>query len=347
MSTTDKKFTLADIRPGADTAVRICMNVQEGERVFILSDQPTRLVGRALRDASEDAGATVALHELEEYAVRPILRVPVALVEAIEEFQPDVSFYAASGQPGEVGFRMELRPQLLQSNPAGVRHGHMIGITPQLMTQGMQVDYQRVHDVTLRVHQRAVQAQAIRVTNPKGTDLTATFSPDLNWIPCHGLYHEPGMWGNLPEGETFTAPLSCEGVLVADELGDYFSEKYGVLADPVTFVLEDGRVTQIECADESLQAEVEAYIFGAENADRAGEFAIGTNIALIELVGNLLQDEKFPGVHVAFGNPYPSETGADWTSTRHMDVIPTQCNIDVDGELIMTNGVFAPEILDA
>ena len=29
------------------------------------------------------------------------------------------------------------------------------------------------------------------------------------------------------------------------------------------------------------------------------------------MIGNILQDEKFPGIHIAFGNPYGAHTGAD------------------------------------
>ena len=39
------------------------------------------------------------------------------------------------------------------------------------------------------------------------------------------------------------------------------------------------------------------YLQTDKESARAGEFAIGTNIGLTRLVGNLLQDEKFPGVH--------------------------------------------------
>ena len=71
-----------------------------------------------------------------------------------------------------------------------------------------------------------------------------------------------------------------------------------------------------------------------------GECAIGTNTAVTELSGNLLQDEKIPGVHVAFGNPYSHLTGADWSSRVHVDVVPTGCSIEMDGEVIMVNGEF-------
>ena len=77
-----------------------------------------------------------------------------------------------------------------------------------------------------------------------------------------------------------------------------------------------------------------------KGAGGVGEFAIGTNIAVTELSGNLLQDEKIPGIHVAFGNPIGYETGADWTSDVHVDVVPTGCNITVDGKIIMGNGIF-------
>ncbi len=338
-------WTLEDMRPGATNAVRICMAVQPGERVLILGDQESRLIHQALADAAKEVGAHVTLHELEALAPRPVLEPPAALLDLLARMKPDVSFYTASAQPGELAFRQRYMAALREANPQ-VRHAHMIGITPLLMVQGMRVDYRRIHQVTMRVHQRVSQARTIRVTNPKGTDLIGTFREDYRWIPCHGLYHEPGSWGNLPEGETFTCPAGLDGILVADELGDYFSERYGVLETPVTFHVEGGRVQQIECPDPDLRDQVASYISGAENADRVGEFAIGTNIALTGLVGNLLQDEKLPGVHVAFGDPYGKYTGADWSSSHHMDVIPVRCTIQVDGEVIMREGQFTAAVME-
>jgi leucyl aminopeptidase (aminopeptidase T) len=69
-----------------------------------------------------------------------------------------------------------------------------------------------------------------------------------------------------------------------------------------------------------------------------GEFAIGTNIFLDRLTGNLLQDEKFPSVHCAFGDPYSEETGADWRAKTHVDGIMLNCSIWIDGKQIMDEG---------
>jgi leucyl aminopeptidase (aminopeptidase T) len=85
---------------------------------------------------------------------------------------------------------------------------------------------------------------------------------------------------------------------------------------------------------------VQDYLFSVPNGNRAGEFAIGTLASLKKLVGNLLQDEKMPGLHVAFGNPYPQFTGANWDARIHVDVIPSCCTIEVDGRVIMRDGIF-------
>lgn len=178
------------------------------------------------------------------------------------------------------------------------------------------------------------------MTTAKGSDLTATFHPDWKWIPLHGRYHEQGTWGNLPEGEVFTAPATVDGVLVCDVLGDYFSAKYGVLTQPVVITVKEGYVTEVAGENQALAQEVSDYLFSVPNGNRVGEFAIGTLTHLKKLVGNLLQDEKMPGLHVAFGNPYPQFTGADWDATIHVDVIPSCCTIEVDGRVIMREGAF-------
>lgn len=331
------------LRPGARIAVRTCLNIGPADRVLVLTDDATLAVGEALALEALTTGAIVTLRRLEEFAQRPILALPDSLIEAYRDFKPTASFFAASSQRGEITFRLNYG-KILRSE-LKVRHGHMPGVTAELMRQGMTTDYDQVYEVTMAVHSIVSRAHAMHITNPKGTDLFAEFSPDLRWVPCHGRYHHQGEWGNLPEGETYTSPGRLDGVIVADVLGDYFSSKYGLLEQPVTFTIKDNLVVGVESANQTLAAELSQYLDSAENGRRAGEFAIGTNLGLTHLVGNLLQDEKYPGIHVAFGNPYPELTGAPWACNIHVDVIPVQCTIDVDGRRLMTDGVFAPDIL--
>jgi aminopeptidase len=346
MPTDASHLTLAQMeamRLGARTAVRTCMGIAPADRVFVLTDAITHGIGRLLCEEASNLGAEVLLHDLEQYTERPVMALPEALRADLIGFHPSVTFFAASAQPGEVAFRTGLRVFLL--NDLSVRHAHMVGVNSQLMMEGMRADYAMVASVTRAVYDMARLASEIRATTPDGTDLLATFDPALRWVPCTGIYRKAGMWGNLPEGETYTCPKSVEGTLVAHVVGDHFSERYGILREPVVVEIRDGWANEMRCSDKVLSAELAAYLDTAENGRRVGEFAIGTNIGLRRLVGNLLQDEKMPGVHLAFGRPYPEETGATWSSPVHIDLVPVGCTVSLDGEVIMANGHFDFEML--
>jgi aminopeptidase len=325
------------VQLGAENAIR-CMGVTAQDRVFILTDFQRESIARRVAAIALALHADVTVRFLEHYGTRPLTAFSDELRNDLLNARPTVTYYIATAQPGEIAFRIPLLPFL--ANELKVRHGHMIGIEERLMAEGMCANYDEVFTLTNQVYERVRHAKTIHVTSAKGSDVTATFHPDWHWIPCHGRYHAQGKWGNLPEGEVFTAPATVDGVLVCEVLGDYFSEKYGVLPQPLTITVKDGYVTDVQSENSALAQEVRDYLFSVPNGNRAGEFAIGTLTSLKQLSGNLLQDEKMPGLHVAFGNPYPQFTGADWDAQIHVDVIPTRCTIEIDGQVIMQDGAF-------
>jgi leucyl aminopeptidase (aminopeptidase T) len=140
----------------------------------------------------------------------------------------------------------------------------------------------------------------------------------------------------------FTTPGEVNGTFVIDGVvGDYLCDKYGDLRhQPLTVRVKGNRLVEAHSANKALEEEFWAYTHTDENSDRVGEFAIGTNLELRDVIGHILQDEKFPGIHIAFGNPYGAHTGADWYSATHIDVVGTQIDIWVDGEQIMRRGQF-------
>ena len=325
------------VQLGAENAVR-CMGVTGSDRVFIMTDYARENIARNVAAAALARHADVSVHFLEHYGERPLKKFSDELRNDLIHARPTVTFYIATAQPGEISFRIPMLPFLAQE--LKVRHGHMIGIDDNLMADGMCADYDEVFSLTNQVYDLVRNAETIHVTSAKGSDVTATFHKDWHWIPCHGRYHEQGKWGNLPEGEVFTAPATVNGVVVCDVLGDYFSEKYGVLEHPITITIKDGYATAVTGEDAAVAQDLRNYLFSAPNGNRVGEFAIGTLTSLKKLVGNLLQDEKIPGLHIAFGNPYPQFTGADWDAPIHVDVIPENCTIEVDGRTLMRNGEF-------
>jgi aminopeptidase len=328
---------LSEYAPGARNAVRTCLNVHSRDRVVLISDRGRADIAEAIVEESREAGGDVAVWTMEEWVERPASEFPRALADEIIAYRPTVSFFIAEGQPGELAFRMPML-QLLPRQ-LGCRHAHMIGVDRALMLDGMTVNYEEVHRVTQRVHEIVRHASRIDVSTRLGTELTATFSSRHRWVPCDGRYWEQGRWGNLPEGEVFTAPLSVEGLLVGEELGDHFAPRYGVLEEPVRLHVKGGRAVGVELPGHpGIRAELEAYLAQSPDSDRAGEFAIGTNVGLTRIVGNFTQDEKFPGVHVAFGDPYGDETGADWQCPTHVDVLASRADVWVDGRQVMEDG---------
>ncbi len=181
----------------------------------------------------------------------------------------------------------------------------------------------------------------MRATTTGGSNFTATLNPNYKWLKTSGLI-SPDKWGNLPGGEVFTTPENVDGTLVIDGVvGDYLCEKYHSLKDsPLTLRVKDNRLVEAHSENKELESDFWKYTHTDANSDRVGEFAIGTNIELKEVIGHILQDEKFPGIHIAFGDPYGAHTGADWKSTTHIDVVATRFNIWVDDRQIMADGKF-------
>jgi aminopeptidase len=330
---------MGTVEEGVKQAVENCLKVKAGENVVVITDAETIEVGSAIKTAIEKITADVKFFIMEDFGPRPI-DYPKAIDDAIKA--ADVSVYAAQGAEGELqSFRMQML-KAIEANTK-LRHGHMIGITPEIMKDGMCSDYKEIQRISRLVYDKVKDASKIRVVTEEG-DFEAEFSPRLKWIISDGDI-APGHWKNLPDGEVFTSPVNVKGKIIIDGcLGDFFTEKYGSLEKtPVSIEVENGRAVKgsIQCNNEKLRHKLTKYIFEIdENSNRVGEFAIGTNTGLTKLIYNLLQDEKFPGVHVAFGSPLPGKTGADWDSKAHVDGVIISPSIYVDGEMLMDKGCF-------
>jgi len=326
----------ADLMPGAHNAIEVCLRVRPDERVTIITDQATREIAAALQAEVEEVGAEHSVFVLENYAPRPLTAMPQIILDDLAQSQ--VSIFAARPQPGELGSRMQVSDVV---NKRRIRHAHMVNITPQIMCEGMRADFRAVDALSQRLVERARHAERIRCRTPHGTDFEAEFSPKLKWLKTSGIIM-PEKWGNLPGGEIFTAPANTNGTFIVDGVvGDYLCSKYGDLHDtPLTIEVKDNRIVDLRCDHKELLEDFRAYTSTDENSNRVGEFAIGTNTALTHVIGNILQDEKIPGVHIAFGHPYAEHTGANWVSKTHIDCVGRDFDIWFDGEQVMKHGKF-------
>ena len=325
-----------ELAPGARNAIRVCLNVQPHERVTLISDRECADIAASLVHEIEEVGAPYNAFILEDVAQRPLVDLPKAIADDMEKSH--VSILAVHVQRNELRSRMQLTDIV---NRRRMRHGHMVNINRQMMLEGMRADFHKVDQLSSKVIDIVRNAKVVRATTVGGSDFTTTLNPDYKWVKTSGLI-SPDKWGNLPGGEVFTTPGAVNGTLVIDGVvGDFLCEKYHSLKDsPLTLRVKNNRLVEAHSDNIELENDFWRYTHTDENSDRVGEFAIGTNIELKEVIGHILQDEKFPGIHIAFGDPYGAHTGADWKSTTHIDVVATRFNIWVDDRQIMSDGRF-------
>ena len=328
-----------ELTPGARNAVNVCLRIQSGEKVTLITDEATKEIAASIARELENVGAPYRAWVLEDVAARPLIDFPQEIVQDLET--SPVSIFAAQAQMNELRSRMQMTAVV---NRRKIRHAHMVNINRQIMLEGMRADFLKVDRLSARVVQLVRKASHVRARTAAGTELMAELNPNYRWLKTSGLI-SPEKWGNLPGGEVFTTPGEVNGTFVIDGVvGDWLCAKFGDLHEtPLTIRVKGNRVTEAHSANRELESDFWNYTHTDENSDRVGEFAIGTNIGLKDVIGQILQDEKYPGVHIAFGNPYGEHTGADWYSSTHIDVVGRKFDIWVDGEPIMRSGQFLIE----
>jgi aminopeptidase len=328
-----------ELTPGARNAVNVCLRIQPNEKVTVITDDATREIAASLVRELDTVGAPYRAWILEELAPRPLTDLPQEIMDDLESSQ--VSIFAVQAQANELRSRMQMTDVV---NRRKIRHAHMVNINHQIMLEGMRADFLKVDRISSKVVETVRRAKQVRAKTPAGTDLTADLSPDYRWLKTSGII-SPDKWGNLPGGEVFTTPGEVNGTFVIDGVvGDWLCAKFGSLREnPLTIHVKGNRLTDAHSTNRELEDDFWRYTHTDENSDRVGEFAIGTNIELKDVIGQILQDEKYPGIHIAFGNPYGAHTGAKWDSSTHIDVVGRNFDIWVDEAQIMRNGRFLLE----
>lgn len=325
-----------DLSKGAYNAINVCLRLKPEERITIITDNESIEIAASLVNEIKKIGSEYSAMVIEDFAPRPLKNMPAPILEDLAKSQ--VSIFCAQAKTGELRSRIDMT-EVVDANK--LRHGHMVNINKQIMKEGMCADFLKVDELSQKLIDKARKAKVIHATSDNGTDMTGEFVPELKWLKTSGIISVE-KWGNLPGGEIFTSPYNVNGTFVVDGVvGDYLCEKYGDLKDnPLTIEIKDSRIVSLKCDNKELLEEFTAYTMTDENSNRVGEFAIGTNIACKRVIGHILQDEKLPTIHIAFGHPYSQHTGAKWTSTTHIDCVSIKNSIWFDGEQVMDKGKF-------
>ncbi|MCH7659220.1 MAG: aminopeptidase [Euryarchaeota archaeon] len=304
-----------DLKPAAETAVRQCMNLASEESCVIVTDDRRLKIGEALYEVAREITADSVLLGYPpgpQHGAEPPAPVAAAMRGADVVLAPTSKSLSHTRARGA-------------ATDAGARAATLPGITEEVFTTGLDADYERIREECERMIERVANAIEIRVTSPQGTDIT--FEPgNREWLSDTGIVHEPGAFSNLPAGEVFISPETATGTYVVDGT----MHPHGLLDEEITVEVEDGFVTAV--SDSELRSELEeAAEAVGRDAYNLAELGIGTNVAVTDLVGSVLLDEKAAGtVHIAIGDD--AGIGGDTEAPIHSDGIIREPTVYADGE---------------
>src|SRR5437879_12540868 len=227
-----------DLMPGARNAVETCLSVHPGEHVALIADEASRSVAASIAAALDGRQAPYTGLLLEDFGPRPMAAAPAEVLSALET--ADAGVMCMTPQPGELAARMAIVEVVERRQ---IRYAHMVGVTPQIMQQGMRADYRMVDRLSEKLRERLLGAETLRVKTEAGTEFAAHFDRRLDWVKTSGLI-DPRYWSNLPAGEVFTTPATVDGTFVCDAtVGDHFCGKFGDLkSTPLRLAIRAGRV---------------------------------------------------------------------------------------------------------
>src|SRR5215469_12819021 len=164
-----------ELMPGAKNAVDVCLNVQPAEHVALIADQASRTVAASLEQALEECGAISTGLLLEDFGPRPMKDAPAPVLEALET--ANVGVLCMTPQPGELGARMSIVRVVERRQ---IRYAHMVGVTPEIMQQGMRADYRMVDRLSEQLRERMLRAETLTVKTEAGTSFQAHFDRGLD-----------------------------------------------------------------------------------------------------------------------------------------------------------------------
>ncbi|MFP8957362.1 aminopeptidase [Natrialbaceae archaeon A-CW3] len=307
---------MSALRSAAETAIEQCLALESEESCVIVTDDKREPIGTALYDVAS---------EITDDAV--IVRYPPGETHGGEPPEPVATAMAA----GDVVLAPTTKSlshtrARTDANEAGSRVATLPGITEDVFTTGLDADYDTIAGHCRDVREQVDGAAEVRVTTNAGTDITFGIG-ERQFLSDTGIVHEAGQMSNLPAGEVFVSPETADGTFVVDGT----MMPHGLLEEGQTleFDVEGGLVTRI--SDDEIRETVDTA--AEEVGDAAynlAELGIGTNVAVTELVGSVLLDEKAGGtVHIAIGDD--AGIGGDVEAPIHLDGIIREPTVYADG----------------
>lgn len=313
---------------GARRLVDQVTGVQRGERVLVVTDATTDpSIADAIRAAAVERGADAYV---------------LLAAEAKADSGEPPAVVAAAMRAADVVFTA-VRVSLTHTDVVRevcARGGRVAALTQwvpdMLVSGGIEADFQAIEPTVLALAALFDAGETLTVRSAAGTDMTMDIRGRLGTPHAKTGVVRKGTFHPIPDIEAPVSPVTGEGVIVCDASIPYLG--IGVLEEPVTLRVRDGKVVSIEggWAADRVRASWEA--FGDPNVYNLAELGVGMN-PHCRMRGLMLEDE---GVATTchFGIGTSNTLGGTVKAACHYDFIVHDPTIAIDGRVVMDRGVL-------
>lgn len=324
------------VRKDAELVVDVCMSVEDGDVVTIITDDEHIDQARVVAEVCVDRGAwpVIANNEMQVRRGRADTHFPMA---------PPRNLHQAMVNSDEIIIITNLEWANRFAHVSAVKescanNAKIASVEPGMGAWGLTVE--KLH----RAQQRAWDGMAalegvekVRVTTAKGTDFTVTIR-DRPALEVTSIKKRGQMMGPLPlwaevafaavEDET-VGTVVVDGVMLGIGLP-------GQVTEPITWTVEGGRAVKIEGGDDARR--LREVLEGVENATVIGEFAFG--VSEVAPFGTPSEKGRVGTVHLALGDNHNAYPGGQNVCSLHLDGVMLEASMQIvdNGRWILQDG---------
>lgn len=313
-----------EMMSGARLCVETCMGVKPGETVLIITDREYQEQAEAVAAAAHLARAepiVMTIPTRRYYEKEPPPLVAKAMKEA------DVVLLTMPPLFSHFLYHTTARKE---ATDRGVRLAN-VWLTPDNWDLTAE-EILATRDLSVKIQGLLTKAKEARLRSASGTDLKLGLE-GREAIMLSSLLTQRGESGAIPDyAEAAIAPVegTGEGVFKVDAsmLG------VGLMKEPMTFHIREGRLVEIEGGEERKQL-TELLQKADENAYNIAELGIGT-VARGKITG-AVDDKKLLGTaHIAVGDNH--SIGGVVVSNIHLDAVTLKVSLELDGQPVIRDG---------
>ena len=307
--------------------IETCMGVKKGEKVLIITNDKNK-------EIAEGLASMVYLREADPYILshttKEIFKVepPELIVECMKK--ADVILVALSFFEGANFFHTQARKDAIKR---GGRFA-MVWITPEIAKITKEEIY-KTRELSVKIAEMLTTAKVARVRTEAGTDITMGLEGRKS-IMLSSILDEPGNSGTVPEfAEAAIAPVegTAEGLVVVDSNMAGFEEP---IITPIVWKVKKGLVVEISGGEEAERLR-DLLKDKDDNSYNIAELGVGV-VDKFRKFGDP-DDKKLLGSgHIAIGDNRFGDGLI--TSQVHLDGVFKNMTLELDGTLIMQNGVL-------